>query len=240
MKRFFILVTLLGLIACSKDDDTSQIEKSKLIDSIKLESRTTNGSESFMLTYEYDSNKLISKINYIENGVLEKFFKLIYENQIPQSTDGGAVGFTFDGTVLKKYELYFDERTCTFSYDVAQRIYRSSCEHYFTLNSFLDITSNDYLGNILEYSFEDTGKKGPFFNLPNKEYMPTTLNALRYTQKGMYFQSIYPVNGYYDDNANMFIPFTNVYDTDGFISSSTFRDNNRSIDFKITYVYKMI
>lgn len=70
--------------------------------------------------------------------------------------------------------------------------------------------------------------------------MPTTLNALRYTQKGMYFQSIYPVNGYYDDNANMFIPFTNVYDTDGFISSSTFRDNNRSIDFKITYVYKMI
>lgn len=62
-----------------------------------------------MLTYEYDSNKLISKINYIENGVLEKFFKLIYENQIPQSTDGGAVGFTFDGTVLKKYELYFDE-----------------------------------------------------------------------------------------------------------------------------------
>lgn len=48
--------------------------------------------------------------------------------------------------------------------------------------------------------------------------MPTTLNALRYTQKGMYFQSIYPVNGYYDDNANMFIPFTNVYDTDGFIS----------------------
>ena len=84
MKRFFILVTLLGLIACSKDDDTSQIEKSKLIDSIKLESRTTNGSESFMLTYEYDSNKLISKINYIENGVLEKFFKLIYENHIPQ------------------------------------------------------------------------------------------------------------------------------------------------------------
>lgn len=43
-----------------------------------------------------------------------------------------------------------------------------------------------------------------------------------------------------NDNANMFIPFTNVYDTDGFISSSTFRDNNRSIDFKITYVYKMI
>jgi hypothetical protein len=70
--------------------------------------------------------------------------------------------------------------------------------------------------------------------------MSATIQALRFANNKMFFQSIYPVNGFFDNNNAVFIPFTNQYDTDGFVIQSDFMDNNNSTNYTISYTYKNI
>ncbi|MGV7106642.1 hypothetical protein [Flavobacterium sp. U410] len=239
MKKILFLCIAMISLSCSKNDD-NQPQKIKVIDTIKLEITDNNGTELYELKYEYDDQKLISKIDFLDNGEIDNAIDLEYDNGVPKSCNDGFKKFVFEGEILKKLEIVDTDITCTFTFDQPTNIYTSTCEHYFAINTLWDITSKQYNTNILDYSYDDTGKKGPFYNLPNKNFMSATIQALRFVNNKMFFQSIYPVNGYFDNNNAVFIPFTNQYDTDGFVIQSDFMDNNNSTNYTISYTYKNI
>ncbi|VXB34461.1 conserved exported hypothetical protein [Flavobacterium sp. 9AF] len=238
MKKIFLLCLAMFSFSCSNDDE--QPQKIKVIDTIKLKITDNNGTEFYELNYEYDNQKLISKIDFLDNGEIDDAIDFKYDNGVPKSCDDGLRQFVFEDEILKKLEILDTDITCTFTFDQPTKTYASTCEHYFAINTLWDITTKPYYTNILDYSYDDTGKKGPFYNLPNKNFMSATIQAVRFANNKMFFQSIYPVNGFFDNNNAVFIPFMNQYDEDGFVIQSDFTDNNNSTIYTISYTYKNI
>lgn len=249
MKKIFLLCLAILSFSCSNDDDQPQpqIIQVKVIDKIKVEESGSNSLSSNTLTYEYDSDKRISKITS-SNGVINPSIKSLsftYQNGVPKNsvkTQNGTSNITYfyNGNVLQKYHDSYSNENILFAYNENYNAYSSSAIGLnFYVNNLNDIVGRTYYNNFFEYSF-DLNKKGPFYNVASKEYMPTLINAMQFTHSEMFFQSIYAINGVFDDNTQTLYPFTNQYDTEGFVIQSDFVNTSNNVSYKVTYTYKNI
>lgn len=247
MKKVFLLCISVLLLSCTKEDDVQpQPSQVKVVDKIKVEATGNGFFSSNTLRYEYDSDKRISKITY-SNAVNPnlKNITFTYQNGIPKNSirnhgDVSTITYSYNGNVFRKYHDSFYDEIIVFNHDATYNSYSSSDINLnFKVNTLNDISRRTYYSNVFEYSY-DVNKKGPFYNVVSKEYMPTLINAMQFTHSEMFFQSIYPVNAIFDDNNQSLYPFTNQYDAEGFITQSDFNDNNTSTNYKVTYTYKNI
>ncbi|MGV7106641.1 hypothetical protein [Flavobacterium sp. U410] len=248
MKKIFLLCLAILSFSCSNDDDQPQpqIIQVKVIDKIKVEESGSNSLSSNTLMYEYDSDKRISKITHstLINPNL-KNITFTYENGIPKSSvrtngDVSTITYSYNGNVLRKYHDAFYDEIIVFNHDANYNSYSSSdIGLNFYVNNLNDVSRRTYYSNVFDYSF-DTNKKGPLYNVASKEYMPTLINAMQFTHTEMFFQSIYPVNAIFDDNTQTLYPFTNQYDTEGFVIQSDFVNTSNNVSYKVTYTYKNI
>lgn len=244
-----ILLLSTVLFSCRKDDDVIQQQPIKVIDKIEIK-KTYSGSSNVLIhrvDFEYNANKEISKISTYENDVLYYSYTYVYQNDIPVSsmydfTFGGdpvyEVKYSYtNGKYSKYYDSYYDDATI-FTYNEQFNQYTNSINgNRFILNEFYDMSVRTGSGNEYAFTF-DTSKKGALYNVVNKKWIP----ALWYGISGLGIVTIstYPVTVLFDDNLAQSNPYTNTYDTEGFITKSVFSINNGNQKYEITYVYKSI
>lgn len=244
-----ILLVSTLLFSCRKDDDPIQEQQVKVINNIEIKKTYSGNSTTYIdsIDFAYNTNKEISKISTFENGVLYYSYTYVYQNNIPVSSmydfsfGGDPVyevryGYT-NGKYSRYYDTYYDDAT-TFTYNEQFNQYTNSVNGYrFTINEFDDMSVRTGSGN--EYAFTyDTSKKGALYNVVNKKWIP----ALWYGISGLGIVAIstHPVTSLFDDNRAQANPYTNTYDTDGFITKSVFSINNGNQRYEITYTYKYI
>ena len=244
-----LLLLSVVLFSCQKDDEPEPQKPIKVIDKINIK-KTYSGSSTIVtdrLDFEYNSNKEISKISRFENDVLYYSYTYVYQNNLPVSsmydfTSGGdpvyevTYGYT-NGKYARYYDSYYNDETL-FTYNAQYNQYTNSINgNRFILNEFDDITTRTASGNEYAFTF-DTSKKGPLYNVVNKKWLP----ALWYGIDGLGIleYSTHPVTSLFDDNLAQANPYTNTYDTDGFITKSVFSVYNGNSMYEITYTYKSL
>lgn len=241
-------ILLLGtvLFSCKKDNDPVQQQKNKVVDKVEIKKTYTSSStiSNSRLDFEYSTNKEISKISLFDDDLLYYSYTYVYQNNIPTSSmydypSGGDPvyeirhGYT-NGRYSSYYDTHYADET-VFSYDAPFNQYTNSITgNKFVLNDFNDITLRTGSGNEYAFSF-DTSKKGPLYNVANKKWIP----ALWYGISGLGIIEIstHPVTSLFDDNIAQTNPYTNTYDTEGFVTKSVFSLNNGSVKYEITYIY---
>ncbi|TJZ61488.1 hypothetical protein FAZ15_09870 [Sphingobacterium olei] len=250
MKKIGILFLLSVLLFSCRKDKTPEPQKSvKVIDKINIK-KTYSGSSTIVtdrLDFEYNSNNEVSKISRFEDDVLYYSYTYVYQNNLPVSS---MYDFTFGGDPVYKvtygytnrkyaryYDSYYNDETL-FTHNAQYNLYTSSVNgNRFMLNEFDDITTRTASGNEYTFTF-DTSKKGPLYNVVNKKWIP----ALWYGISGLGILefSTHPVTSLFDDNLAQANPYTNTYDTDGFVTKSVFSVYNGTTMYEITYIYKSI
>lgn len=252
-KLVSILVLTLVLFSCSKDDapEPVYVPTTKVIE--KIETKTTlSGSGTVVnekITFEYNSNKEISKISAFSNGALFYSYTYVYQNTIPVSSiydfpNGGDPAYQVTyGYTNGKYSSYFDSQsnsTTIFTYNEQFNQYTNTDSNSrFILNENDDILIKTItlLNNEFSYNFDST-KKGPLFNVKNKKWIPVLWFGCNNEKVNTI--TTHPVTAIFDDNNAQANPYTNTYDAEGFISKSEFTINNGNEIFEIMYTYKSI
>lgn len=250
MKKIITILALsIVLFSCSKDDAPTPQPLLKVIDKINIK-KTYSGNSNIVidrLDFEYNSNKEISKISRFEDNTLYFSYTYVYQNNLPVSsmydfTFGGdpvyevTYGYT-NGKYSSYYDTYYDDTT-VFNYNAQFNQFTNSINgNRFILNESNDFVSKTGAGNEYAFSY-DTTKKGPLYNVVNKKWIP----SLWYGISGLTIieMSTYPITAIFDDNLAQNNPFTNTYDTDGFVTKSVFTLSNGSQAYEITYTYKSI
>ena len=249
MKKLITLLALsIVLFSCSNDDATAPQPLVKVIDKIEVQKTNTNGNTlTNRFDFEYNNNKEISKISKFVESEFYYSLTYTYQNNIPVSSmydypEGGDpvyqinYGYT-NGIYSSYYDTFYDDTT-VFSYNAQFNQFTSSINgNRFVLNDSYDLVSISDSGNEYAFSY-DTGKKGCFYNVVNKKWIPSLwygISGLRIIE-----MSTYPITSLFDDNLGQSIPYTNTYDTDGFVTKSEFTSNNGTLAYEITYTYKNI
>lgn len=255
MKKIIkILALSIVLFSCSKDDEPTSQPLLKVID--KIEVKTTNPNtfpvtSTYELRFEYNLNKEISKISYYySNGDLNASFAYTYQNNVPVSAifndpesgdPASVVNYGYDNDVFNSVDyVYYYTNPVYFTYNNQTKQYsQTGGNNNFIVNATNDIEIKNRNGNEYAFSF-DTSKKGPFYNVVNKKWIPILwyISGLEGTNYNV--TTTHPVMSVFDDNLAQTNPFTNTYDTDGFVVKSVFTSGNGVASHEITYTYKNI
>ena len=255
MKKIITLLALsIVLFSCSKDDEPTQQPLVKVID--KIEVKTTNPNtfpvtSIYELRFEYNLNKEISKISYYySNGDLNASFAYTYYNNVPVSAiydnpESGdpvsVVNYGYNNDVFNSVNyIYYYTSPEYFTYNSSTKQYSNAGgNNNFIVNATNDIEVKNRSGYEYAFSF-DTSKKGPLYNVINKKWIPVLwyisgLEGINYN-----VTTTHPVMSVFDDNLAQTNPFTNTYDTDGFVVKSVFTTDNGVVSHEIMYTYKSI
>lgn len=253
MKQLLSLLLLSTVLcSCGKDDDPIQEQQVKVIDKIEIK-RTivSTGSTSInSILFEYNTNKEISKIDKFNENTLHYSYTYVYQNNVPVSSmydfpNGGdpvyevKYGYT-DGKFSSYYDSYY-RSTVSFSYNEIYNQYtntESNGQFILNENNDVSIKKTASVNNEFSYTF-DTAKKGPLFNVVNKKWFPALVFGC-FSDETVNTVTTYPVTSLFDDNLAQTNPYSNTYDTDGFIIKSVFTTNNGNVAYEVTYNYKSI
>lgn len=250
MKKIITIFALsIILLSCSKGDEPTPQPLLKVIDKINIKI-TANSNGNFhtkRIDFKYNNKKEISKISNFENDEFYYSLTYTYQNNIPVSSmydypSGGdpiyEINYGYTNGIFSSYHDTFYDDTTNFSYNEQFNQFTNSINgNRFILNESNDFVSKIGFGNEYAFSY-DTTKKGPLYNVVNKKWIP----SIRYGTSGLTIieMSTYPITSLFDDNIAQTNPFTNTYDSDGFIIKSTFTINNGDQGYEITYSYKSI
>ncbi|MVO10172.1 hypothetical protein GOQ30_13450 [Flavobacterium sp. TP390] len=255
MKKLILILALaMFSFSCSKDDEPTPQPLLKVID--KIEVKTTNPFTfplifTYELRFEYNLNKEISKISYYySNGDLNASFAYTYQNNIPVSAiynqpengdPASVVNYGYNNGIFNSVNYtYYYSAPEFFTYNSSTKQYSSTGgNNNFIVNETNDIEIKNRNGSEYAFSF-DTSKKGPLYNVINKKWIPVLwyISGLESTNYNV--TTTYPVVSMFDDNLAQTNPFTNTYDTDGFVVKSFFTSANGVASSEITYSYKSI
>ena len=250
-KLLFVLAATLIFVSCSKDEAPAPVVlpiATKVIEKINLLSLTTNTiPERYETRFEYNANGAISKIALYRNGSFDTSYTFTYQNNIPVSaiyedaSSGDApsvINFNYTNDIY--YSTYYTMYNTTniFNYNAQTNLFTSyDTTIKFMLNSNDDLAKKVRYATIANFNF-DSSKKGPLYSVKNKKWIA----ALWYTSavEQVYSNVItaFPVSGVTLDNT--VIPYTNTYDSDGYVTKSTSSANNGNNTNEIDYTYKSL
>jgi hypothetical protein len=250
MKKIIsILVVSLVLFSCSKDDKPATNKKVKVIDQVSVQYlNTVTLPENYITKYEYTSNAEISKISLFRNGAFQASFDYEYQNSVPVSAqyynpendEDYPLNYNYSNAIFSSISYPTYNTTETFTYNETLNEYAGSGGNLqFRLNNENDIFQKTVSGTTLNYSFE-SNKKGPFFNVVNKKWIPTLWFISRLEANLTNVTTSFPVTSVTDSNASIIYTYNNTYDTDGFVTKSVYSNTIGTTSIEINFTYKKI
>lgn len=231
MNRTILILSFSALtfLSCSNDDDTDQTATvKKYPESFILtkdgESTTTkiHYNDQMQITGYTDDYSTISFI--YENGRVVK----VKENTATTSTD--PYGLYYSNGILSRLDHYSESYTVTFN----------SQQNSYAVGDMLSFGLQEkdiaYVNNINEkenFSY-DNSRKGPLYNLTDKDLFPVTLfSTFQY-----YYLSTKPIATITLNNNGLtsILSSQNTYDNDGYISSMVLKSETEEV-FRVEYKY---
>lgn len=248
-KTISILVLSIVLFSCSKDDKPATNNQIKVIDKVAVQyTNSATTPENYTTEYEYTTNKEISKITLYRNGEFQASYDYDYQNNIPVSAqyfnpendDNYPINYNYTNDIFSSISYPTFNTLEVFTYDEILNEYAGSGGNVqFRLNAENDIFQKTVSGTTLNYSFE-TNKKGPFYNVINKKWIPTLWFISRLEASFNNVTTSFPVISVEDETSTTTYNYNNTYDSDGFVTKSIYSNAAGTFSIEINFTYKKI
>lgn len=232
MKKIIALFAVLGLAACSGDDDNDKATSNKYPDKVTL--IDVDGS-SEAISFIYDSQKHIKTIAV--NGEVLYDFDYDGDNIIAITADGDETPyykFQYTNGIFSGYGVD-DEPFAPVSYNAQNNSY-----NFTTLNAILTVSGRDFAkltdsnSEVYTEVVYDSSKKGALYNVAGNNLFVMT-----------YFSNLYPyvstqaVKSLRIEGPNEY-SVSNTYDSEGYVTQAVLTPLADGRVITVQYTYKAL
>lgn len=233
-----LLILIVTLSGCSKDDDKSQestppvveIPSKKYVDRVI----TTENGETLVTKVNY--NNKMQVISYVDDNTS---FNFQYENDrvvaVMEGEESNPYSLYYTDGVLSGIDHYSQNYSVT--YNSSNKTYSFDGTNFKFGLTGRDILFVNQLGSNTETFTYDTSKKGPLYNLDAENIFPITLFAnFQY-----FYMTVAPIRTvkFVYDGVTWTLVAENIYDDEGYLTEMTLRTaGEEEINIKYEYIVK--